>query len=483
MTPQERERAIRLMRRRVGEPERAPVMPFADFIRESWPFVDPAEFVDGEHIRVIARILELVAHGERRNQLVNIPPRHMKSLLICVAFPAWVWTWWPSAKFMFSSYSAELATRDAVKTRRLIQSPWYQERWGKTFKLTTDQNVKTSYENDKFGHRFSVGVGGGATGQGADFIIADDPHKALEAESAVSREAVREWWSGTMSTRGNDPKTVRKIIVMQRLHEQDLTGEMLAAELGYEHLCLPARFESDHPFRCADDWRTEDGELLWPERFDDVSLSELEKQLGAYGVAGQLQQRPAPRTGGFFQTEQIGILDEMPADVVARVRFWDKAATTDGDWTVGVRMARTKSGLFIVEDVQRARLVTDKRDALILQTAQDDGKEIRVFAEEEPGSAGKDVSAYLARLLVGFSFEGVRATGAKEVRALPFASQVNAGNVRMLRAPWNRAYVDELRVFPAGRNDDQVDPSGGAFNKLAEPNTMQMKIGKFSPFA
>jgi predicted phage terminase large subunit-like protein len=293
-----------------------------EFAKAAWHIVEPGvAFRDNWHLHVICSHLEAVSHGVIRNLIINIPPRSMKSLLVSVLWPAWQWTWKPTHKWLFSSYGQALATRDALKTRRLLQSTWYQERWGalseweQRFKLTGDQNQKMRYENDRLGYRISTSVGGLGTGEGGDTVVVDDPHNVEEAESDAVRESTCTWWFETMSTRGNDPERVAKVIVMQRVHEKDLTAQCLERG-GYDHLCLPMEYESDHPTLSSTalgfkDPRKDEGALLWPGRFTAKALADLKTSLGEYGTAGQLQQRPTPRGGGMFKKEHLKL---WPAD-------------------------------------------------------------------------------------------------------------------------------------------------------------------------
>lgn len=441
-----------------------------EFIRQAWHVVDPDPFVDGIHIEAIAAHLEAVERGEIRNLIINIPPRHSKSMICGVLYPAWVWIDRPEMRWLCSSYAGNLSTRDSVKCRRLITSPWYQARWGDRFSLAGDQNLKTRFDNDKGGYRYSTSVGGQTTGDGGDRIIVDDPHNVQQAESDVQRLSAIEWWDGAMSSRGNNPKTVARIVVMQRLHEEDLTGHLLA-QGGYEHLCIPAEYEPDHPFARVtsigwEDPRRKEGELLTPERFGKAEIEELHRRLGSLRATGQLQQRPAPKDGAFFRREWFHLIDAAPV-AAQRVRAWDLAATEDGDFTVGVRMAKTPEGLFVIEDVVRGRWTPAARDAVILSTAQMDGAECAVWFEEEPGSAGKSQSASLIRMLAGHNARAERMTGDKETRAAPLAAQMEAGNVKLVRAESNKDLLSEFLQFPVGKNDDQVDATALAFGKLA----------------
>src|SRR5579862_1529352 len=274
-----------------------------EFVRQAWPIVEPSTpFVSGWHIDAIIEHLEAVSGGQIRNLLINVPPRHMKSLLVSVFWPAWEWIRWPERRWLYSSYAAQLSIRDSVKCRRLIESPWYQTRWGHIFALTGDQNAKSRFDNNRSGYRLSTSVGGSVTGEGGDRIVCDDPHKVDEVESDTVRKTAIDWWDVAMSTRVNDPKTSAMVIVMQRCHQRDLSGHLL--EKGnFEHLCLPAEYEG--PGRVTSigfsDPRTEIGELLWPERFGPKEIADLKISLGSYAAAGQLQQRPSPAGGGIFK--------------------------------------------------------------------------------------------------------------------------------------------------------------------------------------
>ena len=213
------------------------------FILGAWKVVEPATpFIPGFHLDAICDHLQAVSAGEIRNLLINIPPRHMKSLAVCVFWPAWEWITFPHRRFLFASYAQSLSERDSVRCRRLIESPWYQQHWSDRFTLSSDQNTKLRYDNNFAGCRIATSVGGAATGEGGDYVIVDDPHNVVDRESETKRVEALTWWDETMSTRLNDPKKGSKVIVMQRIHERDLSGHVLA-QGGYDHLYLPAEFE------------------------------------------------------------------------------------------------------------------------------------------------------------------------------------------------------------------------------------------------
>jgi hypothetical protein len=276
---------------------------FREFVRQAWAIIEPlTPFVPGWHIDAIIDHLEAVTHSEIRNLLINVPPRHMKSLLVSVLWPAWEWIQHPERRWLFSSYAASLSIRDSIKCRTLIESPWYQSFWGDRFALSSDQNTKTRFDNDRSGYRIATSVGGAATGEGGDRIVCDDPHNVQEAESDSIRKTTTDWYDVVMSTRVNDPRTAAKVVVMQRCHQRDLSGHLLA-QGGWDLLCLPAEYEGPTPATSIGflDPRMNLGELLWPERFGPKEIEALKISLGSYGAAGQLQQRPSPAGGGIFK--------------------------------------------------------------------------------------------------------------------------------------------------------------------------------------
>lgn len=447
-------------RRRLGE-----------FVRNAWPVLEPSTEVSWNwHLDAVCDHLQGVSEGRIRNLLINIPPGHAKSLLVAVFWPAWIWTRNPAWRGLFASYALELAIRDSVRCRDLIQSPWYRETFEPPWELKGDQNVKSFFENTATGFRKCLSVGSSATGFRGDAIVCDDPLNAQDALSDIERARAQQWWDVTMSSRLNDMRAGSKVVIMQRLHHQDLAG-VLIERGGYEHLRLPSEFEADSAAETAIGWRdprTEEGEPLFPGRFPAEVLDQAKKDLGPDHYAAQHQQRPTPREGSFFQRSWFEVIDAAPAAPTLKwVRAWDRAATEGaGDWTVGVKIGR-HAGIYYVADVKRFRHGPGQRDKVIRQTAVLDGPECRQLGEQEPGSAGVDQAAAFVRLLAGFPVSVQPSSGSKMVRADPFASQAKAGNVKLIKGDWNAAYLDELCQFPLGQHDDQVDGSSLGCNHLA----------------
>jgi predicted phage terminase large subunit-like protein len=214
---------------------------------------------------------------------------------------------------------------------------------------------------------------------------------------------------------------------------------------------------------------------LCPERFGEKELSELESDLGEYAAAGQLQQRPHPRGGGMFKRENFRILEDRDfnrKNIMASVRYWDKAATTDtkkasdSKRTAGVLMHRMRDKSFVIEDCIKGKWAATQRERIIKQTAEMDGKAVQVWVEQEPGSGGKESAQSTVINLAGYIAKADRVTGTKEVRAEPYASQVGIQNVYLLRRDWTTDFIAEHESFPTGTFADMVDASSGAFNHL-----------------
>lgn len=432
----------------------------------------------GPHVDVMCHALERVARGETKRLLLNVPPGTMKSLLVGVFFPMWMWgpQGRPSARFVGVAHEQSLGVRDNLKCRRLAASPWYQALWGDSVTLTGDQNTKVNFENTATGFR-QVATPSNITGRRGDFVILDDPLSAENANSEAEREKVNLWFREALPTRLNNPDSSAIIVVMQRLHERDVSGLILSESLGYDHLMLPMRFEPDRadPY----DWRTEDGELLFPARFSDETVSDLEKTLGPYATAGQLQQRPAPREGGLFKPSWFQIIDALPAGRPVRtVRAWDlaatkKAATNNPDWTAGLKASKYADGSFVIMGVKRLRGSPMDVEQTVLQTAATDGTGVTIRMTQDPGQAGKAQAEQFVRKLSGYPVVSKPATGDKATRATPAAAQAEVGNIKIFRTgdpdqdAWISPFLDEVSLFPAGAHDDQVDVLADAINELA----------------
>jgi predicted phage terminase large subunit-like protein len=336
------------------------------------------------------------------------------------------------------------------------------------FRIT--RKVKDSIELG--GNRYSTSVGGTLTGFHGHILLVDDPIDPNRAVSPVELNNANRWLDQTLSTRKVDKVVTPTIMIMQRLHENDPTGHILAKQKSnVKHICLPGEIKnykkSLKPGNLIKNYK--DG-LLDPVRMDWNVLHDMEADLGQYGYAGQVGQSPTPPEGGMFKVDHFQIVDQLPSPVnfLNTVRYWDKAGTQGGGaYTVGCKMSSLKNGKFIVHDVKRGQWSTEIRERIIRETAEADGVKVQVHTEQEPGSGGKESADATISNLAGFSAYKDRPTGDKVFRADPYSVQVNNGNVMLLRADWNQVFKDEHRNFPFSTYKDQVDAASGAFSKLA----------------
>jgi predicted phage terminase large subunit-like protein len=463
-----------------------------DFVEGAWKYIDPNPYRSGWHLQAIAEHLEAVARGEIRRLVINIPPRTSKSSMVSVCFPAWTWSLpqtgplaGPHVQFLFASYAQTLSVRDSIKTRRLIESPWYQQRWNQHFQITSDQNTKIRFDNNKGGYRLATSVDGALTGEGGSIIVVDDPHNANEVESDLVRQGTLEWWDQSMSTRLNDPKTGAYIVIMQRLHESDLTGHILEKDVGnWTHLCLPMRFEPDR--RCITPWfidEREDGELLIPERFGEAEVSELERRLGPFAAAGQLQQRPQPKGGGIIKREWWNLWDESistaqgfqktvfpPFEYV--IASLDTAYTTkqENDYSAltiwGIWTDKQMNRRIMLIYAWQERLEFPELSAKVLQSCNK-FKVDKLLIESK--AAGISVAQELRRHLSEGSW-GIQlldpGRGDKVARAYAIQHLFSDGMVYAPDFDWADKVISQCESFPKGSHDDLVDSMTQALTHL-----------------
>ena len=443
----------------------------AEFAQMAWHVLEPSsKLAWGWALDAICEHLEAVTSGEITRLQMNVPPGSMKSLLSGVIFPAWEWgpKGMPEKRFLGTAHQQNLAVRDNLKCRRLISSEWFQERWPTP--IVADQNAKTKFENNATGFREAMAFTS-MTGSRGDRVILDDPISADNANSEAELESARLTFTETLPTRvNNDQSSI--IVIMQRLNEKDTSGLIKEMGLDYTHLCIPMRYEGDKTINGIGwrDPRTEDGELMFPERFPEKTVAELEKTLGSYATAGQLQQRPAPRGGGMFKREWFETIPAAPAGC-RWVRGWDLAASDGADsaWTRGCLMGVAPDGSFVIADMVGIQGTSAAVERLIVNTASQDAQNYRGVKgsiPQDPGQAGKAQVAYLIRQLAGHTYTSSIESGDKVTRAEPLAAQAEVGNIKIVSGEWNKEFLDEVSMFPAGKFKDQVDAAGRAFGEL-----------------
>lgn len=435
---------------------------FADFLTRYAPHI-----IQYDHIKQLIAVLQRVADGDLKRLMVFMPPRHGKSEIVSRWFPAYLLYRFPQKWVAIASYAANLAYTLSRNARDN-----YLQAGGA---LKDGAAGVEHWETGQGGGLWAAGVGGPATGKGGHTLILDDPLKnAEEAASETIRAKHKDWWASTWYTRQEPDAAL--VVVQTRWNEDDLSGWLLSEEQGDEperwHIVSMAAIKEDGeievPATCTlEPDERKPGEALCQERYPLTKLNVIKARIGAYYWGALYQQRPAPREGNMFKRAWFGIVDAIPAEAI-QVRFWDKAASDGkGDYTVGVKMA-CANGIYYIVDVIRGQWSSGERDKVIRQTAILDGRDVTQYAEEEPGSSGKDAGLAFVNLLVGFSAKAIRSTGDKVTRADPLASQAEVGNVKLVKGVWNRAFLEEITSFPTGAHDDQVDGASGAFNQVVE---------------
>lgn len=479
---------------------------FYEFLKYMWPAVSSEVYQPNWHIKHLCDELQKLAERVAKQKhltgteketiqdlIINVPPGTSKTTITMIMFPAWCWTRWYWMEFIALSYSSTLSLESAEACRELIRSETFQAVYP-DLEIKHDKDQKSNYQilktfekrpgyrasTKQGGSRFSTSVGGSLTGFHGHIILVDDPINPEQAVSPVQLESTNRWMDSTLPTRKIHKKCSPLVMIMQRLHENDPTGHHLDKKKDrVRHICLPGEIrnykEKVSPPELSEMYVDD---LLDPDRMGWDSLMDLESDLGQYGFAGQIGQSPTPPAGGMFKVGELQIVDQMPQKhkIEAIVRYWDKAGTEAKQqskakgpaFTVGVKMAKLKGGKWLILNVIRGRWSSEKRETRIKAAAEMDGRKVVVGIEQEPGSGGKESAESTIRNLAGYKAVAERPTGDKVYRADPFSVQVNYGNVMLMQADWNKAFINELRFFPYGTFKDQVDACSGAFKLLTD---------------
>lgn len=453
---------------------------FAEFVKMAWRVIEPQTPLKWNwHLDAMCDHLEAISLGRIRPRLIiNVPPGSSKSTIVSVLWQAWEWGPLGKRHLRFVSTSFDLVNvkRDTAKTLDVIRSEWFRRLWPEV-SLKTEGVL--SFSNTDTGSRLGVAFKS-VTGKRGDRLLVDDPHSILGAESETQRDSATQMFIEGGLNRTNDWETSAIVIVMQRLHADDLTGKLLALGYGFTHLCIPMEFEPGNrcstPLQVDDgkggkkDWtdpRSYEGEPMDPVRIPPAAIEELKKS--DYSWSGQYQQRPVPREGGMFKADLIDVVEFCPAGG-STVAGWDFAGSKrkKSPYTVRVLMTRVGGDVYI-RDVERKRTDPTDLERMINEVCAEDRKrvpEVVISMPQDPGQAGKSQKWRISELLMGYVYKIDPETGAKETRAEPFAAQVGAERVHMVRGDWNSAYREELRNFPSGSYKDQVDASSRAFGEL-----------------
>jgi predicted phage terminase large subunit-like protein len=451
----------------------------AEFAKRAWPVLEPsAKLKWGWALDAICQHLEAVTDGRIKRLLMNVPPGSMKSLLVGVIWPAWEWgaAGKPGNRFVGTAHEETLAIRDSRKCRDLIKSEWYQQLW--PLELDSSLDGKREFGNTHKGVRQARAFTS-MTGVRGDRVILDDPISADNANSEAKLEAAKIAFTETLPTRINSDESAI-IVIMQRLNEKDTSGVILDMGLPYVHLYIPMRFDSSRPCKTSIGWedpRTKDGELMFPERFGEEQVAELEKTLGSYGAAGQLQQAPAPRGGGIIKTAWYNYYTQLPQLDFTEV-FADTAMKTkeENDYSVLELWGRTTTGQAVLIDLLRGKweapeLLTMARSFWLKHLNSKHSP--RAFNVEDKAS-GTGLIQTLRR--EGVPIVAIQRDKDKVTRGHGAAPFIESGNVLLPElAPWLSDFLSESEKFPSGSHDDQLDPMFDAIERVQTAPAKKIK--------
>lgn len=441
----------------------------------------PKYMADPFH-HMVAKKLEDVCSGKTRRLMIFAPPRHGKSELSTRRFPAYYLSHHPDRNVISASYNAEFARGFGRNVRDIISSKEYGI-LNPDVRIRTDNRAAEEWQLENGGTYFAVGVSTSTTGRGAHLFLIDDPIKdRKEADSQIVRDDQWNWFREVVYTRLEEDAAI--VLTLTRWHFDDLAGRLIQQMNDgkgepWDILSLPAlpiyrKLQDGTPI-LNDDGSVPGDPLerpidtpLAPRRFSLKALKDREEVLGPRAWSALYQQQPLSEEGGMFKPNWFGYVDQLP-ERRAMVRAWDLGATSDGDFTVGVLMSRDRDGVFYIEHVIRQRGSALDTERLVLNTAKNDGRNVKISIPQDPGQAGKSQAENYIRRLAGFNVKANRPTGPKVTRAEGFAAQCEARNVKLVRGSWNQSFIDELSTFPLGANDDQVDAAADAFNTLLGP--------------
>jgi predicted phage terminase large subunit-like protein len=390
--------------------------------------------------------------------MLLLPPGAAKSTYTSVIFPAWWMAMNPQSAVIAASHTASLAYSFGRKVRDLMTANASRLEIG----LARHAGGAGQFDLRTGGNYFAIGVRGAVTGRRADLALIDDPISCFrDAESPRSRDLLWNWFRSELVTRLKPH--ARLVVAMTRWHHDDLAGRLLE-QPDWTTICLPALAEEDDPMGRLP------GDALWPEWEDKEAILAKRAVLGERTFVTMYQQAPQREQGRLFDLALVKTVLQVPLGQA--VRAWDLAGSSDisrdPDWTVGIKLVCTENREFVVADVRRVRIIANEVPDFIREVAEGDGKAVRIALSQDPGQAGVFQISALTKHLYGYSITSMPNSTSKLLRAGAVATQMNAGNVGILRAAWNADFMSELEGFPYGAKDDQVDALAYAFNTLAD---------------
>lgn len=492
---------------------------YYEFYKQAWPIiVGSTPLTDSYYIPAVCEHLEACIDGTIKRLIINMPYRSAKTTMGSIAFPAWVWTMLSSLKFMYASYATSLSIDHSLKCRRLIESPWYQERWGHLYQLAKDQKAKSFFENDKGGHRIATSVGAATTGKGADIFIGDDLNNVKDGDSEIKKESAISWFNHVASTRLNNPETGVQIIIQQRTASNDISGHILANDIDkkWTYLILPVEYEENRKARTIilpstngkiwEDPRSIEGETICKKRWTPEVIQNAKDTLGSRQFAGQCQQRPASVEGDLFKKSWFKWWKHTtPPEIEFTIQSWDTALTAN---STSAYSACTTWGIFrdhnYVENIillsiwkdrleypelrkMVKRLYFDYRDNDKIRNPKFQGRPIDMCLIEAKASGDPLIQDLIAAGIRAIPFnpnrykDNDRKSGGKSQRASLVAPLIEGGLVWLPAQPPNYdrllpfadTFLETVITFPSPESNDIVDTMTQAFLKLKDGRYIQ----------
>ncbi|MEQ1706355.1 MAG: phage terminase large subunit [Rickettsiales bacterium] len=428
---------------------------FPTFIGKTLETVDPsAEFLSNWHINLIAEYLEAARKAQITRLIINIPPRSLKSVCVSVAWPAWILGHNPKARIIAASYAASLSLKHSVDSRLLISSPWYQNIFPEV-KLTREQNQKQKFVTTQRGFRMASSVGASVIGEGGNFLIIDDPISPAQAMNKNWRTRVNSWFDNTFATRLDNKKKGVIVLVMQRLHSEDLSGYLLAKG-GWEHLCLPAvsMQQKKYSFKAVTKIR-EAGELLHPERENMFLIERAKIELGSSAFAAQYQQNPQPEDGGMIKRNWLARYTNLPEVFDYIVQSWDTAIKSGAHNDASVCLTFVEAdGRSYLHDARVVRLEYPDLKKMFYKLAEEFKPNVILLEDKASGQQLlQDVKRESHLPLLG-----INPKSDKISRFAAVSAMIEAGKLVLpAQAKWLADFEAELFSFPGGTHDDQID--------------------------
>jgi len=436
------------------------------FIERTFAHLDPqTRYAPNWHIDLLAHHLTKVVTGETRRLIINVPPRSLKSICASVALPAWILGRVPSKRIICASYGQDLANKLARDTHAVMGSDWYKRAFATT-RLMPNRSPVADFETTLRGGRMATSVGGVLTGRGGDIVIIDDPVKPDEALSDVQRQAANTWFDNTLYSRLNNKSTGAIVIIMQRLHLDDLVGHVLDKE-HWEVISLPAiaiepeRWQYDVPLLGKMESRRAPGEVLHSSREPIAVLEAMRSTMGEYVFSAQYQQSPVPFGGGLVKEQWLTYYSpaELPAQFDKIVQSWDTAskATELSDYSVCTTWGVKGKKMYLLHVLRKRLEYPELKRLAISHMNQWEAKTVLI---EDKASGIQLIQELQAQ---SYKVQGVKCEGDKIMRLMAQTAEIENGRVLFPReAPWLRDYVNEILTFPMAKYDDQVDSTAQA---------------------